>query len=1038
MSLGSRNLLLCEGDFDGGGLSPTTAAKPGRKRPRNGSKVSSAGSSRSSSRNGSIGTSYSDAVANGPWENMNDDRTTTIADFGARQRPHSTPDISNHFSNTNRYGTNFQSSPVSPGSNASKTPPRVQESQAPSLYRTPLRPIQQPNPSLTSTSLPPLSATHKGPTSPQTSSKSPCTCDSCRKNKRRNDKLSISSSSHRKEGSENDTLRQGHLQQSYSLDFISARERAQSEKIQVLEAKIEELTRQLSLGTNPRSDLDPTPQKPVPSITAGSGVLAPCQTTVRENSTSPRKYFEIPKIESRPSLTSEPSEASNPPFARQLSSRSAAYMNNAVAALGLGSLKDQFMDFYNVSDSLIQDLLKPDIRLSQPHLDLSANTNVQRKGLPKSSSEKKTSIIAPTSPNLNHHSDELFANDQFWQDGEYRTSQWQDLPMRELKPANPFCDSHASAQWSDSEHDFERGHKSIPRHSSAVDFGALRLGNDFGRTKSRICRTSKSLSPDRALDVRSRNLSSRRKRSGNATITEASADEADYEILGPSDIDLSDSEWEVLSRVNETTTQNLVSIIEQDTPGSMIKQEQLELQMPVTFLRPFSLHEDDIQQKIDLKNTIARLTERVQQLRGQIQDQRTLVADTHEQIFTASEDLTNLIMQVQSYHTRKPVVANIWDAFQESLKAHQSKRDDLGPMADELAIMENRLTAQENKLKNAWERLFKKFGLSENVEPQLENHTALVTKRSPARDDSASDSSEGSSDPEFDYPPDYVAWQDCLGQEDILKETLATYMAEKVRLEDERERRRKYNLALNPVDEQFLAEFTATVNPIKEELKIHETDSGRLREVCLRDGIIDEDGELIVVEDSDMETAEAASMPDTYNIIDDEKPSQSPRDETLESFDHESSDYMHVSEPDKSVSTWKSHSQRQEKNRQRVNVWLLEKLSFATTEVWLLATIAQVLLEDVNVGTIFRILQNWDHDGAGRTILQSVPEDLEQQAYTFRRIRKHIQEIGKAGFDKSIAILLVGHSSNQGNLIQNPDWSIPLSSVAPDLSDLGN
>jgi hypothetical protein len=337
---------------------------------------------------------------------------------------------------------------------------------------------------------------------------------------------------------------------------------------------------------------------------------------------------------------------------------------------------------------------------------------------------------------------------------------------------------------------------------------------------------------------------------------------------------------------------------------------------------------------------VIKLRERVQNLRLQIQDQRTVVQSRQEAKSDADE---KYIKVIRTRHVRcKGSVESDSEvtALEELWRQCQAARDAYGPAEDALNAMEDRLENEEAKLSQAEGQLYTQLSPPRDTPAALEDSETF---------DDTSDQSSVDSEPE--YEPLYEDYLRRLGNQDLLLESYGGLVNEKNRLEAERERRRQVGVDLDDEDLEFLAKWASTIEPVREELEEVTKDVERLKNLCIAQGLIDgsepptQPSETYEEHNQDLDEHPQSDKNSTHS-----KPSQ-PENATSNNEASSSTKISQEYEPESVTG---------------INSWLLDKLRSSSVEITLLTSfIIQKVSGMDSKSWQLEVLRLWDNDGAG-------------------------------------------------------------------------
>jgi hypothetical protein len=356
---------------------------------------------------------------------------------------------------------------------------------------------------------------------------------------------------------------------------------------------------------------------------------------------------------------------------------------------------------------------------------------------------------------------------------------------------------------------------------------------------------------------------------------------------------------------------------------------------------------------------LLKLRRRIQLLRIQIQGQRRVVELKREALFQADEQY---IKRIRTNHVAKDfsdqtsptevvVLENLW-------RLCQSARDSYGPAEDSLRSMENRLEGEEARLLRVEERLYRRLESSQSrlyvASPlQIEDDSSSQDGGNDATSEPGSTKSKPAGEVDYD---DYL-WR--LGNLDLLYERRQGLFNEKLMLEGEQEKRHRVGMVLDAESLDFLGHFEEIMAPVTTEIEEVSRDVERLKELCIKKGLMDSQGN-----------------PTGGQAID-ENPDSNLQEEQPELPDEHSKPSKHENpsgsnEADFRVSA--SHGGF----GPFINLWLLHKLRSSAVEVLVLACCVAETVKNWNeLNWQAEALRLWDQDGAWESRPEPPLECLE-------------------------------------------------------------
>jgi hypothetical protein len=375
----------------------------------------------------------------------------------------------------------------------------------------------------------------------------------------------------------------------------------------------------------------------------------------------------------------------------------------------------------------------------------------------------------------------------------------------------------------------------------------------------------------------------------------------------------------------------------------------------------------------DLK-LLLKLRRRVQLLRLQIQGQRGVVELMREAQSDADEQYikrirTNHVSKDHSEQTNPSealALENLW-------RLCQAARDAYGPAEDSLISMEKRLEVEEARLERIEERFYQRLDESQPASQA----TSLLTIEDEAAYQNEDDDESSEQGSTISRPADEVDYDDYLwrlGNLDLLQERHQSLVNEKLMLEEEQEKRRRVGMDLNAESLDFLGRFEEILAPVKMEIEEVSKDIERIKQLCIKKGLMDAHGNPIQAPAID-ETPESKSQEEVQSELPAEhsKPSQ-----------HQ--DPSGNNEADFRASA--SH----EGFGPFINLWLLHKLRSSALEILLLACYVAAAVTNLDgINWQAEALRLWDKDGAEEATPGQLWKGLESYVTSIPRFYTTIE-----------------------------------------------
>ncbi|KAH7416795.1 hypothetical protein BKA64DRAFT_548772, partial [Cadophora sp. MPI-SDFR-AT-0126] len=314
---------------------------------------------------------------------------------------------------------------------------------------------------------------------------------------------------------------------------------------------------------------------------------------------------------------------------------------------------------------------------------------------------------------------------------------------------------------------------------------------------------------------------------------------------------------------------------------------------------------------------IKRLRPEVWGLRSRIQEMRRVLRDRQLALSIANDNYFKYVEERGhgisfGLHEFSPEQQN----FQALIDACHAARNNYGPLEDDCILLENRLSAKEFELHNL-ETLFYERNLDEQRMSRLDDSES--PHHSPI-----SSSYSGSEVSNLEHPlvSQYLSK---IGDVEIVRERLDWHVDEKYTLEEEQERRKRVGMTLAEDDQKWLDNYSVAENALIEEFEKGEREAEKLKQACLVEGLVDDDGEptdfehreqRVFAEDFDADVGSVASEYVKFpRLIPQPNPKQNSRiPPSIMNIQHDS----HLS-------------------AFRVDWWILDQLQMSPLEVGLLA-----------------------------------------------------------------------------------------------------
>ncbi|KFY81536.1 hypothetical protein V500_11314 [Pseudogymnoascus sp. VKM F-4518 (FW-2643)] len=453
---------------------------------------------------------------------------------------------------------------------------------------------------------------------------------------------------------------------------------------------------------------------------------------------------------------------------------------------------------------------------------------------------------------------------------------------------------------------------------------------------------------------------------------------------------------------------------------------------------------------------VAQLRLDVRRRRLEIQNLKLLLQAKDKQIFDENEETFKRLREFVTEPHRRPKIHD--SSLELALRlffASQLSRDECGPLNDEISSLEESLAFEEVKLTQAEDSLYNSFGIPpmESEEgrgngvamPGLPIPHSPPTSESEHRSANHIDEAEGEDDESDDdpystgsfekyrkiYHPLYIEYQENRGAQENLYERRAYFLEDLARLEDQQQSRHRVGLSLLQDDQDFLDSLPEAIHLLDVEIDEYGLAIEGLRAECLEQGIIDEDDNYIEGDSENPDdsaplppppllappvppTPEPIPPPSPPPMVITPNPPPSPPATTFR--------------PSVSSLISSNYGARldDQSYQNRINPWLLGKLTASRTELALLATILSAMDAEPDVASLLDVLRMWDHDGAGMEPPKR-PEKLDEAM--LNRVRHVTRKVVGDGFDRALVRSLFGLSSWDGGAHAGIDESAYLDDI---------
>ncbi|KAK0118619.1 hypothetical protein ONS96_011709 [Cadophora gregata f. sp. sojae] len=346
---------------------------------------------------------------------------------------------------------------------------------------------------------------------------------------------------------------------------------------------------------------------------------------------------------------------------------------------------------------------------------------------------------------------------------------------------------------------------------------------------------------------------------------------------------------------------------------------------------------------------IERLRTKIWGHRSRVQEARSVLR-LKQQVKAVADDRYIQYVRLHGHgiifgdHTLSDEQAEVSKLFQ----ACEEARQEYGPLEDNCNALESDLTVLEFQL----DCLERKFYDRSSQHPTSLTANYDSTHRS-AKQISSSSSDSGSEEAQ-EYHPLVSQYLSKLGDVDIYRERLDELLEERYILEEEMEKRARVGLRLSDENEQWLANYSQVEAGLIDDLENAENEAEKLKRDCLKQNLVDEDGEP-----TDQEYQEKLTFAEELN--------DAGRNEVSEYVKYPTLLPSPETKLAKSLPTSilfaddAAHIQSV-----RVNWWILEQVRRSAMEVELLARTHETYHDQITSREKWQtdVLQVWYEDGA--------------------------------------------------------------------------
>jgi len=283
----------------------------------------------------------------------------------------------------------------------------------------------------------------------------------------------------------------------------------------------------------------------------------------------------------------------------------------------------------------------------------------------------------------------------------------------------------------------------------------------------------------------------------------------------------------------------------------------------------------------------------------------------------------------------------------ELMQDCQNARNVYGPAEDDLNTLEDQLSEKEFSLTRLEESIYSRGRNMPNTSFKAPAIPALQNISAPTSDDQEM----GSDNNDHPLLSEFLSiWGDL----DIVKERRSDFEDRKESLEMEKDSRARFNLLLDPEDQEWLDNSQSILQGLDQEIAKLEQEFARLKQECLLQGLVDEDGEP-----TDFRTQEQSTFQDDQDVDPKGEVSEYVKYPSL--LPHPASKHDHHycnqrQEPDKLP----------DKAPGMVNWWLLDRLRTSALDVHLLVSIFEHKVGKPDERWERAVLAVWYQDGTSR------------------------------------------------------------------------
>jgi len=309
----------------------------------------------------------------------------------------------------------------------------------------------------------------------------------------------------------------------------------------------------------------------------------------------------------------------------------------------------------------------------------------------------------------------------------------------------------------------------------------------------------------------------------------------------------------------------------------------------------------------------------------------------------------------------------------------QAARDAYGPLEDDCNKLEDQLSGQEFELYRLEEHFY-----SQPQEPIVTQEESPVTP-APFDDYEPFSSSVDEEFEELEYHPQVLKYLSRLGDLDLQRERLVDLIDEKRSLEEEREKRLRFGLTLDPEDQGWLENAQTSEDELTEKIRMLEKDLEAMKQECLSLGLVDEYGEP---------TSFQSQEQGSFNGEED----MNPQDQKSEYVKYP------LLLPHPGVKQWEFEGyepkpdEKSDPTTSRINEWMLQQLRMSALDVNLLARTFQAIFGEIDDEWQIHVLTVWYNDGTMKSA--GSPRHLESVRYA--------QETREKGYYKGTTLPRTG------------------------------